>query len=50
MKNDQTRTQANWGIAKGSSPEVIKHFSCSTQLSTKFELLLKTKLPTTEGL
>ena len=24
-------------------PEVIKHFSCSTKLSTKFELLIKTK-------
>ena len=27
-------------------PEVIKLFSCSTQLSTKFELLIKTKIPT----
>ena len=26
--------------------EVIKHFSCSTQLNTKFQLLIKTKLPT----
>ena len=27
-------------------PEVIKLVSCSTQLSTKFQLLLKTKTPT----
>ena len=26
--------------------EVIKLFSCSTQLSTKFQLLVKTKIPT----
>ena len=26
--------------------EVIKRFSCSTQLSTKFQLLIKTKIPT----
>ena len=24
----------------------MKHFSCSTQLSTKFQLLMKTKIPT----
>ena len=27
-------------------PEVIKLFSCSTQLSTKFQLLIKTKIST----
>ena len=27
-----------------SGPEVIKLFSCSTQLSTKFQLLIKTKM------
>ena len=27
-------------------PRVIKLFSCSTQLSTKFQLLIKTKIPT----
>ena len=26
-------------------PEVIKLFSCSTQLSTKFQLLIKNKIP-----
>ena len=26
-------------------PEIIKLFSCSTQLSTKFQLLIKTKIP-----
>ena len=30
------------------SPEVIKLFSCSTQLSTKLQLLIKTKIPTNE--
>ena len=29
-------------------PEIIKHSSCSTQLSTKFQLLIKTKIPTNE--
>ena len=29
-------------------PEVIKLFSCSTQLSSKFQLLIKTKIPTNE--
>ena len=29
-----------------SSPEVTKFFSYSTQLSTKFQLLIKTKIPT----
>ena len=29
-----------------SGPEIIKLFSCSTQLSTKFQLLIKTKIPT----
>ena len=27
-----------------AGPEVIKHFSCSTQLSMKFQLLIKTKI------
>ena len=29
-----------------SGPEVIKVCSCSTQLSTKFQLLIKSKIPT----
>ena len=29
-----------------SGPEVIKLFSCSAQLSTKFQLLIKTKILT----
>ena len=29
-------------------PEVIKNFSCSTQLSTKFQLPIKTKIPINE--
>ena len=31
-----------------SGLKVIKLFSCSTQLSTKFQLLIKTKIPTNE--
>ena len=30
--------------------EVIKHFSCSTQLSTKFILLINVKMPTIVGI
>ena len=30
-----------------TGPEVIKLFSCSTQLSTKFILLINVKMPTT---
>ena len=30
--------------------EVIKHFSCSTQLSMKFILLIKVKMPTLVGI
>ena len=33
-----------------SWPEVIKLFSCSTQLSTKFILLINIKMPTRVGL
>ena len=31
-----------------SGPKVIKLFSCSTQLSMKFQLLIKTKIQTNE--
>ena len=31
-------------------PEVIKLFSCSTQLSMKFSLLIDMKMPTTVGI
>ena len=31
-------------------PEVIKHFSCSTQLSTKFILLINVKMPKNVGI
>ena len=30
--------------------EVIKHFSCSTQLSMKFIMLINVKMPTTVGI
>ena len=35
---------------KASGPEVIKLFSCSTQLSTKFILLINVKIPTIVGI
>ena len=34
----------------GSGPEVIKLFSCSTQLSLKFILLINVKMPTIVGI
>ena len=37
---EQTRQNVRPG------PKVIKLFSCSTQLSTKFQLLIKTKIST----
>ena len=33
-----------------SGPEVIKHFSCSTQLSMNFFLLINIKMPTIVGI
>ena len=33
-----------------TGPEVIKHFSYSTQLSTKFILLINVKMPTIVGI
>ena len=35
-------------VLSGLAPEVIKLFSCSTHLSKKLELLLKTKISTNE--
>ena len=32
-------------LSKTACPEVMKLFSCSTQLSTEFRLLIKTKIP-----
>ena len=32
----------------GLGPEVIKLLSCSTQLSTKFQLLIQAKIPTND--
>ena len=34
----------------GSGPEVLKLFSCSTQLSKKFILLINVKMPTIVGI
>ena len=33
-------------LACSLGPAVIKKYSCSTQLSMKFQLLIKTKIPT----
>ena len=33
---------------QSSGPKVIKLFSCSSQMSTKFQLVIKTKIPTNE--
>ena len=41
MKNSRNPDQEQ------SGPEVIKHFSCSTQLSMKFILLINLKILTT---
>ena len=39
------------GVAeRPPGPEVIKLFSCSTQLSTKFILLINIKMPTIVGI
>ena len=37
-----------WLLTPKTGPEVIKLFSYSSQLSTKFQLLIKTKIPTIE--
>ena len=37
-------------ITSGPGPEVIKLFSCSTQLSRKFFLLINVKMPTIVGI
>ena len=46
-QNKMMETLAQEGLGKVSTgPEVIKLFSGSTQLSMKFQLLIKTKIPT----
>ena len=37
-------------MSKGTGPEVIKLFSCSTQLSLKFILLINVKMTTIVGI
>ena len=37
-------------VLTAPGPEVIKLFSCSTQLSTKFILLINVKMPTIVGI
>ena len=43
-------TGASVVIEAKSGPEVIKLFSCSTQLSMKFFLLINVKMPTIVGI
>ena len=38
------------GLCSLSGPEVIKLFSCSTQLSMKFILIINVEMPTTVGI
>ena len=47
LSNSLDLDQARHFVEQG--PEVIKLFSYSTQLSTKFQLLIKTKIPTNEA-
>ena len=37
-------------LVQHSGPEVIKLFSCSTQLSMRFILLINVKMPTSVGI
>ena len=37
-------------LAKDAGPEVIKRFSCSTELSLKFSLLINMKMQTIVGI
>ena len=55
-KNEGSKQSANLPslvkacATRSSDPEVIKHFSCSTQLSMKFSLLINMKMPTIVGI
>ena len=44
------KTVVNGTARSISGPEVIKHFSCSTQLSMKIFLLINVKMPTIVGI
>ena len=37
-------------MLRGSGPEVVRLFSCSTQVSMKFILLINVKMPTVVGI
>ena len=39
-----------WGLVFSPGPGVINFFSCSTQLSTKFILLINVKMPSIVGI
>ena len=47
---DRVRDQKWYRRNRNTRPEVIKLFPCSTQLSTKFILLINVKMPTTVGI
>ena len=45
-----TFLESGWYHKASPDPEVIKLFSCSTQLSIKFFLLINVKMPTIVGI
>ena len=49
-KNNTTDDKVHVVLYNSTGHEVIKLFSCSTQLSTKFQLLIKTEIPTNEDI
>ena len=49
-KSVKNYTYPRDNVGMGPGPEVIKLFTCSTQLSTKFILLLNVKMATIVGI
>ena len=51
---EQDRNSTDWDrqyrTRSGSGPKIIKLFSCSTELSMKFLLLINVEMPTTVGI
>ena len=50
QKNYYKASLSSWRACRTSVPEVIKLFSCATQLSMKFFLLINVKMPTVVGI
>ena len=50
MKLSADKAESKENGNHGSGPKIIKLFSCSTQLSTKFILLINVKMPTIVGI